>query len=182
MQFTETKLPNVIVVEPKIFEDNRGFFFESYHKMLFNKQKITLDFVQDNHSRSKQGTLRGMHYQIRQPQGKLVRVILGEIYDVVVDLRKSSPAFGQWMGLFLSAENRKQLYVPPGFAHGFYVMSKWAEMLYKATDYYAPKWERTLLWNDSKINISWPLIEGGQPLLSAKDALGIPFEQAEVYD
>ena len=182
MHFTNAKLPGVVLIEPKVFEDQRGFFFESYHKRLFNEQEISLEFVQDNHSRSKQGTLRGLHYQIQQPQGKLVRVILGEIYDVAVDLRKSSPTFGQWIGLFLSADNKKQLYVPPGFAHGFYVVSEWAEVLYKATDYYAPQWERTLLWNDTKLNISWPLREGELPILSPKDAAGSLFDQAEVYD
>ena len=182
MQFTKTTLPDIVLVEPKVFEDERGFFFESYHKRLFREQAISLEFVQDNHSRSKQGALRGLHYQIRQPQGKLVRVILGEIYDVAVDLRKSSPAFGQWMGQYLSANKKNQLYVPPGFAHGFYVVSEWAEVIYKATDYYAPQWERTLLWNDPQINVSWPLLEGKQPLLSAKDALGIPLGQAEVYE
>ncbi len=182
MQFTNTQLPDVILVEPKIFEDDRGFFFESYQKRLFEQQGISIDFVQDNHSRSKRGTLRGLHYQIRQPQGKLIRVILGEIYDVVVDLRKSSPAFGKWLGLYLSAESKKQLYIPPGFAHGFYVVSEWAEIIYKATDYYAPQWERTLLWNDAQINISWPLLKGTQPLLSRKDAAGTPFAQTEVYE
>jgi dTDP-4-dehydrorhamnose 3,5-epimerase len=165
-----------------VFKDQRGFFFESYHKRFFIKQGIALEFVQDNHSRSKQGALRGLHYQIQQPQGKLVRVILGEIYDVAVDLRRSSPTFGQWIGLVLSADNKNQLYVPPGFAHGFYVASEWAEVLYKATDYYAPQWERTLLWNDARINISWPLREGEIPLLSPKDAAGSPFDQAEVYE
>jgi len=182
MNIRNTKLPGVMLVEPKIFEDERGFFFECYHKQLFGKNKINLEFVQDNHSRSKQGTLRGMHYQILQPQGKLIRVIIGEIYDVAIDLRKTSPTFGVWMGLYISAANRKQLYIPPGFAHGFYVVSEWAEVLYKATDYYAPKWERTLLWNDEKINISWPLIDENQPLLSVKDASGTPFDQADVYD
>ena len=182
MQFRTTELPDIVLVEPRVYEDARGFFFESYHKQLFEEQKISLEFVQDNHSRSKHGTLRGLHYQIRQPQGKLVRVILGEIYDVAVDLRKSSPTFGKWMGLNLSAKNKKQLYIPPGFAHGFYVLSEWAEVLYKASDYYAPQWERTLLWNDTKVNISWPLPENEEPLLSSKDAAGIPFEQAEVYD
>ena len=182
MGITNTHLPGVMLVEPKVFEDERGFFFESYHKQLFDEQGISLEFVQDNHSRSKQGALRGMHYQIRQPQGKLVRVILGEIYDVAVDLRKSSSTFGKWVGYFLSAENKKQLYIPPGLAHGFYVMSEWAEVLYKATDYYAPQWERTLLWNDTHINISWPLLEGKTPLLSPKDAAGLPFQKAEVYD
>lgn len=182
MQFSNTKLPGVILVEPKVFEDERGFFFESYHKRLFDGQAISLDFVQDNHSRSRGGALRGLHYQIRQPQGKLVRVILGEIYDVAVDLRRPSPTFGQWTGHTLSAANKKQLYIPPGFAHGFYVLSEWAEVLYKATDYYAPQWERTLLWNDPQINISWPLLEGKPPLLSPKDAVGTPFGQAEVYE
>jgi dTDP-4-dehydrorhamnose 3,5-epimerase len=182
MKITSTKLDGLKLVEPKIFEDERGFFFESYHKQIFNENNISVEFVQDNHSRSKQGTLRGMHYQIRQPQGKLMRVIMGEIFDVAVDLRKSSPTFGQWMGLHLSAENKKQLYIPPGFAHGFYVLSDWAEVLYKATDYYAPQWERTLLWNDSQINISWPLLKDKQPILSTKDAAGTPFDQAEIYE
>ncbi len=182
MQFADTKLSGIVLVEPKVFEDERGFFLESYHKKLFNEQGIALEFVQDNHSRSKQGALRGMHYQIQQPQGKLVRVILGEIYDVAVDLRKSSPTFGQWIGFYISADNKKQIYIPPGFAHGFYVVSEWAEVLYKATDYYAPQWERTLLWNDTHINISWPLLEGKAPLLSPKDATGLPFHKAEVYE
>ena len=182
MQIISTKLLDLKLVEPKVFEDERGFFFECYHKQLFHEQNISLEFVQDNHSRSRQGALRGMHYQIRQPQGKLVRVILGEIYDVAVDLRKSSSTFGKWMGLYLSAKDKKQLYIPPGFAHGFYVVSEWAEVVYKATDYYAPQWERTLLWNDAKINISWPLLDRKQPILSSKDAVGTPFNQAEVYD
>ena len=182
MRFSSTELPGVVLVEPKVFEDERGFFFESYHKRLFDGQEISLEFVQDNHSRSRQGALRGLHYQIRQPQGKLVRVILGEIYDVAVDLRKSSPTFGQWTGHTLSAENKKQLYVPPGFAHGFYVVSEWSEVLYKATDYYAPQWERTLLWNDEQINISWPVQNGKGPLLSPKDAMGLSLHQAEVYE
>ena len=182
MQFTNNKLPGIVLVEPKLYEDERGFFFESYHKRLFDEHKISLEFVQDNHSRSRQRTLRGMHYQIRHPQGKLVRVIIGEIYDVAVDLRKSSHAFGEWTGIYLSAQNKKQLYVPPGFAHGFYVMSEWAEVLYKTTDYYVPEWERTLLWNDAQINISWPLIDKKQPLLSVKDTAGTPFDQIEVYD
>jgi dTDP-4-dehydrorhamnose 3,5-epimerase len=182
MQFTSTKLPGVTLVEPKVFEDDRGFFFECFHKKLFDEHEISLEFVQDNHSRSKQGALRGLHYQIRQPQGKLVRVILGEIYDVAVDLRRSSQSFGQWTEHYLSAENKNQLYIPPGFAHGFYVLSEWAEVIYKATDYYAPQWERTLLWNDTLIGIPWPLLAGEQPLLSTKDANGIPFDKAEVYE
>ena len=182
MQITKTKLPGVVLIEPKVFEDDRGFFFESYHKRLFDEQGISLEFVQDNHSHSKQGALRGMHYQIRQPQGKLVRVVIGEIFDVAVDLRKSSPTFGEWVGVYLSAENKKQIYVPPGFAHGFYVMSEWAEVLYKTTDYYAPQWERTLLWNDSRINIAWPLLDGIHPILSPKDEMGLPLDQADVYE
>ena len=182
MQISNTDLSGVMQVEPKVFEDERGFFFESYQKRLFEENNISLEFVQDNHSRSKQGALRGLHYQIRQPQGKLVRVILGKIYDVAVDLRRYSSTFGQWTGLYLSAENKKQLYIPPGFAHGFYVVSAWAEVLYKATDYYAPQWERTLLWNDVQLNVSWPLFEGKPPLLSPKDAAGTPFDRAEVYE
>jgi dTDP-4-dehydrorhamnose 3,5-epimerase len=182
MQFTNTNLVDVILVEPRVFEDDRGYFFESYHKKLFDEQGISLEFVQDNHSRSKQGTLRGLHYQIRQAQGKLVRVFLGEVYDVAVDLRKSSPSFGQWVGHLLSAENKRQLYIPPGFAHGFYVVSEWADVVYKTTDYYAPQWERTLLWNDPQLNIPWPLLGGGQLLISPKDTIGIPLGQAEVYE
>ena len=182
MQFSSTKLPGVILVEPKVFEDDRGFIFESYHKQRFAEQGLPLNFCQDNHSRSKKGALRGIHYQIRQAQGKLVRVVIGEIYDVAVDLRKSSPTFGQWMGMYLSAENKKQIYIPPGFGHGFYVVSDWAEVLYKATDYYAPQWERTLLWNDPDVNIDWPLSPGEEPILSSKDAAGIPLGQAEVYE
>ncbi len=182
MQFSTTKLSDVILLEPRVFEDERGFFFESYQRQLFTSNGIPADFVQDNHSRSRRGTLRGLHYQIQQPQGKLVRVISGEIFDVAVDLRRSSSTFGEWVGFYLSAENKKQMWVPPGFAHGFYVVSEWAEMLYKTTDYYAPKWERTLLWNDPTINIEWPLMDGGQPLLSPKDAVGALLNQAEKFD
>lgn len=182
MQFNSTNLPDVILVEPKVFEDDRGFFFESYQKKSFDEHGIPFEFVQDNHSRSKQGTLRGLHYQIRQAQGKLVRVVLGEIYDVAVDLRKSSPSFGRWVGHFLSAENKKQLYIPAGFAHGFYVVSEWTEVIYKTTDYYAPQWERTLLWNDPQINVTWPLLEGKQLLLSPKDAIGLSLSRAETYE
>lgn len=182
MQFSSTHLPNVILIEPKVFEDERGFFFESYHEQRFTENGLALEFCQDNHSRSKKEALRGLHYQIKQAQGKLVRVVIGEIYDVAVDIRKSSPSFGQWMGINLSAENKKQLYIPPGFAHGFYVVSDWAEVLYKATDYYAPQWERTLLWNDPQVNISWPIPPGEEPILSSKDAAGIPLGKAEVYE
>ncbi len=182
MQFSSTNLPGVILVEPKVFEDERGFFFESYHEQRFTENGLSLQFRQDNHSRSKKGTLRGLHYQIQQAQGKLVRVVIGKIYDVAVDIRRSSPTFGQWMGIYLSSENKKQLYVPPGFAHGFYVVSDWAEVLYKTTDYYAPQWERTLLWNDPQVNVDWPISAGEEPILSTKDAMGTPLVQAEVYD
>lgn len=182
MQFITTKISGVILLEPKVFEDERGFFFESYQKQLFVDNGIPVDFVQDNHSRSRRETLRGLHYQIRQPQGKLVRVISGEIFDVAVDLRRSSPTFGEWVGFYLSADNKKQLWIPPGFAHGFYAISEWTEMLYKTTDYYAPKWERTLLWNDPTIGIQWPLVDGKTPLLSPKDATGSFLNQAETFD
>jgi len=182
MQFSNTELPGVILVEPKVFEDERGFIFESYHEQRFTEQGLSLKFYQDNHSRSKKGALRGLHYQIQQAQGKLVRVVIGEIFDVAVDIRKSSPAFGQWMGIYLSAENKKQIYIPPGFAHGFYVVSDWADVLYKATDYYAPQWERTLLWNDPQVNVDWPVKPGEKPIISPKDAAGIPLEEAEVYE
>jgi dTDP-4-dehydrorhamnose 3,5-epimerase len=182
MKITSTKLVGLKLIEPKIFNDERGLFFESYHKQIFSENDLSTEFVQDNHSRSKQGTLRGMHYQIRQPQGKLLRVTMGKIYDVAVDLRKSSPTFRQWMGLYLSAENKQELFIPPGFAHGFYVVSEWADVIYKATDYYAPQWERTILWNDVQINVAWPLLDGIPLLLSPKDANGKTFDQAEVYD
>jgi len=182
MQFLSTTLPGVILIEPRVFEDERGFFFESYHEQRFTENGFSMEFCQDNHSRSKKGALRGLHYQIKQAQGKLVRVVIGEIYDVAVDIRKSSPTFGQWMGMYLSAENKKQLYVPPGFAHGFYVVSEWADVLYKTTDYYAPQWERTLLWNDPQVNITWPLPADQEPILSPKDSVGLPLAQAEIYD
>lgn len=181
MQFFPTRIPDVIVIEPKIFADERGFFLESYHKKLFKEVGIGVEFVQDNHSKSLQGVLRGLHYQIQQPQGKLIRVISGEIFDVAVDIRKNSPTFGKWVGDYLSAENRKIIWVPLGFAHGFYVTSAKAELLYKATDYYAPQWERTILWNDPTINIEWPLI-GSTPILSSKDQLGKLLKDAEVFE
>ena len=182
MQFSTTKLSDVILLEPRVFEDERGFFFESYQRQLFTSNGIPADFVQDNHSRSRRGTLRGLHYQIQQPQDKLVRVISGEIFDVAVDLRRSSSTFGEWVGFYLSAENKKQMWIPPGFAHGFYVVSEWAEMLYKTTDYYAPQFERTLLWNDPAIGVEWPLMDGGTPLLSSKDAVGTLLDKAETFD
>ena len=182
MQFTKTKLTDIVLIEPKVFEDERGFFFEGFKKKSFADAGITTDFVQDNHSRSRKGTLRGLHYQIQQPQGKLVRVTLGEIFDIAVDVRRSSPTFGEWVGYHLSAENKKQLWIPAGFAHGFYVVSEWAEMLYKTTDYYAPQHERAILWNDPAIGIEWPLVNGEAPLLSAKDAAAALLDQAETFE
>ena len=180
-QFIPTKIPEVILIEPKVFSDSRGFFLESYQKKGFAEAGIKFDFVQDNHSQSEQGVLRGLHYQIQQPQGKLVRVISGEIFDVAVDLRRRSTTFGKWVGDSLSSENRKMLWVPPGFAHGFVVTSTTAEVLYKATDYYAPQWERTIVWNDPTLNIVWPLKENS-PILSAKDKAGVLFNRAEIFE
>jgi dTDP-4-dehydrorhamnose 3,5-epimerase len=181
MQFTNTELPDVILIQPRIFEDERGFFLESYQKERFAAAGIHADFVQDNHSASTKGVLRGLHYQIRQPQGKLVRVVVGEIFDVAVDLRRHSPTFGHWVGVTLSAEKKNQLWVPPGFAHGFYVTSEKAEILYKATDYYAPQWERSLQWNDPTLGIHWPIIKGEIPTLSEKDRQGVLLSDAETY-
>ena len=181
MNITPTSLPDVLLIEPKVFQDERGFFLESYQKNHFKEAGINAEFVQDNHSKSRYGTLRGLHYQIRQPQGKLVRVIAGEIFDVAVDLRRNSPTFGKWIGDFLSAENKKMLWVPAGFAHGFFVTSSSAELLYKATDYYAPEWERTIAWDDPTINIRWPL-QNEAPVLSPKDRTGKSFLDAEVFE
>jgi dTDP-4-dehydrorhamnose 3,5-epimerase len=178
MKFLNTDLPGVIVIEPKVFEDERGFFMETYHQPRFAEAGIDVSFVQDNHSRSRRGVLRGLHYQIRHAQGKLIRAVRGEIYDVAVDLRKSSPTFGRWVGLTLNETNRKQLYIPPGFAHGFCVVSEIAEVLYKTTDVYHPAEERTLLWNDPALGIAWPV---SAPVVSAKDQRGTPLAQAEVY-
>ena len=181
MIISHSKIPEVIIIEPRIFEDERGFFFESYQKEHFTEAGIPFDFVQDNHSKSGQGTLRGLHYQIQQAQGKLVRAVRGEIFDVAVDIRKGSPTFGEWVGNYLSARNKQMLWVPPGFAHGFYVTSPEAEVLYKATDYYNPKWERTIAWDDPDINIEWP-INNSTPILSVKDQAGTPLKEAEVYE
>jgi len=181
-KFIPTAIPDIVIIEPEVFGDQRGFFMETYRAPIFAQAGIDCSFVQDNHSGSRRGILRGLHYQIRQAQGKLVRVIAGEIYDVAVDLRRSSPTFGKWVACTLSAENRRQVWVPPGFAHGFYVVSEWAEVLYKATDIYAPEWERTLLWNDPDLGIHWPIPTGEEPLLSGKDRQGRPFREAEVYD
>ncbi|MBA3014202.1 MAG: dTDP-4-dehydrorhamnose 3,5-epimerase [Proteobacteria bacterium] len=182
MKFLPTRIPDVIVIEPKVFGDHRGFFMETWQQQVFTEAGISHPFVQDNHSRSSQGILRGLHYQIKHPQGKLVRVISGEVFDVAVDIRKNSPTFGQWVGETLSADNRKMLWVPPGFAHGFYVMSESAEFLYKCTDFYTPPHERTILWNDPALGINWPLVNGAAPVLSTKDAEGVLFTEAEIYD
>jgi len=181
MRFTPTTISDVITIEPKVFADERGFFLESYQKQHFSEAGIPFDFVQDNHSKSQQGVLRGLHYQIQQPQGKLVRVISGEIFDVAVDIRKSSPTFGKWVGEYLSAENKKMLWIPVGFAHGFFVTSPTAEVLYKATDYYAPAWERSIIWNDPTINIKWPL-QGIAPIISSKDKAGMFLAEAEIFN
>ncbi len=181
MKVTATAIPEVLLVEPQVFGDARGFFYESYNERRWREQTgLDRTFVQDNHSRSQGGVLRGLHYQIRQPQGKLVRVVVGEVFDVAVDLRRWSPTFGRWVGMVLSAENKRQLWVPEGFAHGFLVLSATAEFLYRTTDYYAPEHERCIIWNDNRLAIDWPL--SGAPLLSAKDRLGLPFAEAEVYE
>lgn len=182
MEFKLTTIPEVILIEPKVFGDDRGFFMETYQAARFAAAGIRADFVQDNHSGSVQGTLRGLHYQIRQPQGKLVRVVAGEVFDVAVDLRRSSPTFGRWVGQRLSASNRLQIWIPPGFAHGFYVLSDWAEVVYKATDYYAPEWERTLQWNDPEVGVEWPLNQRQPPVLSEKDSRGSLLRSAETYE
>lgn len=173
-------IPDVVVIEPAVFSDDRGFFFESFNHAKFEAAVgRRVNFVQDNHSRSIQGVLRGLHYQIQQPQGKLVRVVSGSVFDVAVDLRRSSPTFGQWVGEILSAENKKQLWIPEGFAHGFVVLSESAEFLYKTTDYWAPQFERSLLWNDADLAIAWPI--SSAPSLSGKDANGTPLKMAEVF-
>ncbi|MCF8107611.1 MAG: dTDP-4-dehydrorhamnose 3,5-epimerase [Desulfohalobiaceae bacterium] len=182
MEFIDTAIPEVLLVKPKIFEDHRGFFMETWQTKTFARVGITADFVQDNHSRSARGVLRGLHYQIQKSQGKLVRVIFGEIYDVAVDLRKSSATFGSWVGNILSAENKQMLWIPPGFAHGFYVLSQCAECVYKCTDYYAPEHERTVLWNDPDLCISWPLPKNEEPIVSQKDAAGKKLCEAEVFE
>jgi dTDP-4-dehydrorhamnose 3,5-epimerase len=181
MDIIKTKIPDVLILEPKVFGDDRGFFYESFNEKAFLEQAgISLSFVQDNHSKSAQNVLRGLHYQIQQPQGKLVRVVVGEVFDVAVDLRRSSPYFGLWVGVHLSAANKRQLWIPPGFAHGFVVLSQTAEFLYKTTDYYAPQYERSLLWNDPQLAIDWT-IDPKLPILSAKDHAGTKFKDAEVF-
>lgn len=182
MQATRLAIPDVILLEPRVFGDDRGFFMETFNQRDFEAATgLRPDFVQDNHSRSQRGVLRGLHYQIRQPQGKLVRVVGGEIFDVAVDLRRRSPTFGRWLGCVLSADNKRQMWIPEGFAHGFLVLSESADVLYKATDYYAPAHERCLAWNDPSVGIEWPL-EGIQPLLSAKDRGGLPLTDCDTFD
>ncbi|MBS0495657.1 MAG: dTDP-4-dehydrorhamnose 3,5-epimerase [Proteobacteria bacterium] len=179
MKATRLSIPDVVLIEPKVFGDARGFFFESFNQKAFNEATGTNhQFVQDNHSRSAKGVLRGLHYQIEQPQGKLVRVARGRVWDVAVDIRKGSPSFGQWVGAELSEDNQHQLWVPPGFAHGFVVLSESADFLYKTTDYYAPQHERCIAWNDPRLAIAWPL--DGEPVLSAKDQLGKALAEAEL--
>ena len=180
MQIIRTAIPDVLIIEPKVFVDERGFFFESFNQRRFTELTgVTTSFVQDNHSRSAKNVLRGLHYQIQQPQGKLVRVTAGEVFDVCVDLRKNSPTFGQSVSVVLSGATHRQLWVPPGFAHGFLVTSDFAEFLYKTTDYYAPEFERSLLWNDPALAIDWPL--AGEPLLSVKDKAGVYLAQADNF-
>jgi len=181
MKVIETKIPGLLIIEPKVFGDERGFFFESFNEKAFNAATgNTLPFVQDNHSKSVKGVLRGLHYQLPpRAQGKLVRVVQGEVFDVAVDIREGSSTYGQWVGEVLSAENKKQLWIPPGFAHGFLTLSDTAEFLYKTTDYWSPEHERAILWNDATLNIDWPL-NGMQPTLAAKDAAAVAFSAAEI--
>jgi dTDP-4-dehydrorhamnose 3,5-epimerase len=180
MQVHQTDLPEVLIIEPRVFGDDRGFFYESFNQRRFQELTgLQPEFVQDNHSRSARNVLRGLHYQIRQPQGKLVRVVAGEVFDVAVDMRRVSKTFGKWTGVVLSAENKRQMWIPAGFAHGFLVLSESAEFLYKTTDYYAPEYERAVRWNDPDIGIAWPL--QGAPLLSAKDEAGLPLGEAETF-
>lgn len=180
MDVIQTTIPDVLIIEPKVFGDERGFFLESFNEKTFKELTgVETNFVQDNHSRSAKNVLRGLHYQIEQAQGKLVRVVSGEVYDVAVDIRKSSPTFGEWVGCLLSEANHRQFWVPPGFAHGFVVLSEIADFLYKTTDYYAPEYERSILWNDRNLNIDWKI--KGEPVLSAKDQAGVPLEKAEVF-
>ena len=180
MNIIQTDIPDVLIVEPKVFTDARGFFYESFNSKAMQAAGMTGDFVQDNHSRSARNVLRGLHYQIRQPQGKLVRAVAGEIFDVAVDIRRRSPTFGKWVGMKLSAENKHMAWIPPGFAHGFLVLSEFAEVLYKTTDYWAPQFERTIVWNDRDLAIAWPAAE--EPQFSAKDKVGAVFHEAELFE
>ncbi len=180
MKIVPTPLEGCVIVEPDVFGDSRGFFMETYRKPRYVEAGLEIEFVQDNYSRSRQGTLRGLHYQLSQPQGKLVQVVQGSVYDVAVDLRKWSPTFGQWFAAELTEENHRQLYMPPGFAHGFYVQSETADFFYKCTEIYNPEDERVLLWNDPELKIEWPLLDA--PILSEKDREGTPFTQADIYE
>lgn len=179
MKVTPFAIPEVKLIEPKVFGDERGFFFESWNARTLAAAGIDAEFVQDNHSRSRRGVLRGLHYQILHPQGKLVRVVAGAVFDVAVDMRRSSPTFGHWVGTTLSADNKRMLWIPPGFAHGFVVVSDTADFLYKTTDYWHPEHERTLLWNDPEVGVAWPLED--PPVLAAKDLAGLPLAAAETY-
>jgi dTDP-4-dehydrorhamnose 3,5-epimerase len=181
MQVISTEIPDVKILEPKVFGDDRGFFLETFRTDWFKKECANVDFVQDNHSKSSQGILRGLHYQLEQTQGKLVRVVSGEVYDVAVDMRKSSATYGQWVGVILSAENKRQLWVPAGFAHGFYVTSESAEFVYKCTDYYHPESEVSVNYNDPSLDITWPLVNGEKPSLSGKDENGVAFADAPAF-
>ncbi len=180
MDLQPTSLPDVLILKPRVFVDNRGFFFESYNERVLRELGIAESFVQDNHSRSARNVLRGLHYQILQPQGKLVRVVSGAVFDVAVDLRRGSQTFGKWAGVELSAENKRMLWLPRGFAHGFVVLSDAADLLYRTSDYYAPEFERTIIWNDPDLGIEWPV--DGEPILSAKDLAGCCFRNAECFD
>ncbi|KYL33199.1 dTDP-4-dehydrorhamnose 3,5-epimerase [Pseudoalteromonas agarivorans] len=181
MKFTQTKIPDVKIIEPQVFGDERGFFMETFRTDLFNQHCGERTFVQENHSKSAHGILRGLHYQTQNTQGKLVRVTQGEVFDVAVDMRKSSPTYGQWVGVLLSAENKRQLWVPEGFAHGFYVTTDSAEFVYKCTDIYNPNAEVSIKWDDPTLNIEWPLVEGKLPKLSAKDEVGLAFTNAPTF-
>ncbi len=182
MEYRPLSIPDVVLCIPKVFGDDRGFFLETFRASEFEKECCDVKFVQDNHSKSTQGILRGLHYQNPNPQGKLVRVTQGEVFDVAVDMRKNSPTFGKWIGEYLSAENKHMLWVPPGFAHGFYVTSPTAEFVYKCSDYYAPEHEQSLLWNDPAVGVEWPLVDGQAPKLSAKDAEGATLANALAFD
>ncbi|MFC1541895.1 dTDP-4-dehydrorhamnose 3,5-epimerase [Candidatus Latescibacterota bacterium] len=182
MKCIPTEIPDVVLIELDMFEDERGFFMETYNTAKFAKFGISTDFVQDNHSYSKKGVLRGMHYQITQSQGKLIEVISGDIFDVVIDIRKQSPTFGKWIGIPLSSKDKSIIWIPIGFAHGFYVLSEYAEIKYKVTDFYSAEAERTLLWNDRDLDIKWPLADNQQPILSPKDAAGKPFSEIDVFE
>lgn len=182
MIFTPTAIPEIILISPRVYQDDRGNFLETYRLDQFAQEGVPVQFVQDNHAGSKLGVLRGLHYQIQKSQGKLIRVIQGDVYDVAVDIRKNSPTFGQYVGVRLDDQKKEMLWIPSGFAHGYYVMSDWAEVGYKVTDYYAPEYERTIVWNDPELNISWPILEDGHPILSENDLQAQTFKDADLYE